>query len=147
MEIYFLHKTGRTKAVGAKIQQGVSQRESCKKHQQAALMCGLEKTGRRSTLTRWNNTMLDTNTQTSQESHLAQLIVRALNLDVRADDIDPLAPLFSEGLGLDSIDILEIALAVSQAYGVKLRSDDENNAAIFQSLRSLSDDIQRRRSA
>lgn len=91
--------------------------------------------------------MLDTNTQTSQESHLAQLIVRALNLDVRADDIDPLAPLFSEGLGLDSIDILEIALAVSQAYGVKLRSDDENNAAIFQSLRSLSDDIQRRRSA
>ena len=91
--------------------------------------------------------MLDLTTQTPQESHLAQLIVKTLSLDIKADEIDPRVPLFSEGLGLDSIDILEIALAVSQAYGVKLRSDDENNATIFQSLRSLSDDIQRRRSA
>ena len=90
---------------------------------------------------------MDPTTQTSEEFHLAQLIVKALNLDIHADAIDPDVPLFSEGLGLDSIDVLEIALAVSQAYGVKLRSDDENNATIFRSLRSLSDDIQRRRSA
>jgi acyl carrier protein len=90
---------------------------------------------------------MDTTAQTPEESHLAQLIVKALNLDIEADTIDPDGPLFSEGLGLDSIDILEIALAVSQAYGVKLRSDDENNATIFRSLRSLSDDIQRRRFA
>jgi acyl carrier protein len=91
--------------------------------------------------------MPDPTAQTSQEAHLAQLIVKTLNLDIKAEDIDPQMPLFSEGLGLDSIDILEIALAVSQTYGVQLRSDDENNATIFQSLRSLSDDIQRRRSA
>ena len=91
--------------------------------------------------------MPDPTVQTPQEAQLAQLIVKTLNLDIAADGIDPLMPLFSEGLGLDSIDILEIALAVSQVYGVKLRSDDENNATIFQSLRSLSDDIQQRRSA
>ena len=85
--------------------------------------------------------------QTPQEADLAQLIVKTLNLEVVAGELDPEAPLFGEGLGLDSIDILEIALAVSQTYGVQLRSDDENNAAIFQSLRSLSDDIQRRRPA
>ena len=91
--------------------------------------------------------MPDPTPQTSQEAHLAQLIVKTLNLDTKAEEIDPQMPLFSEGLGLDSIDILEIALAVSQTYGVQLRSDDENNATIFRSLRSLSDDIQRRRSA
>jgi acyl carrier protein len=91
--------------------------------------------------------MPDPTAQTPQEAHLAHLIVKTLNLDIKADEIDPLMPLFSEGLGLDSIDILEIALAVSQDYGVKLRSDDENNATIFQSLRSLNDDIQRRRAS
>ena len=75
---------------------------------------------------------------TPDELALAQLIVTTLNLEVAAGDIDPAAPLYGEGLGLDSIDILEIALAASRAYGVKLRADDENNRGIFSSLRSLS---------
>ena len=93
------------------------------------------------------HTMPDPTTQTSDEAALAQLIIKTLNLDVPAADLDPEAPLFGEGLGLDSIDILEIALAISQTYGVQLRSDDENNAAIFRCLRSLNDDVQRRRPA
>jgi len=71
------------------------------------------------------------------ESELAELFVTALNLEMAAADIDPTAPLFGDGLGLDSIDILEVALEVSQRYGFQLRSDDENNQKIFQNLRSL----------
>ena len=63
----------------------------------------------------------------------------------RPTTIDPLAPLFGDGLGLDSIDILELALAISQTYGVQLRADDEDNETIFRSLRSLNDHIQQRR--
>jgi len=63
--------------------------------------------------------------------------VKALNLEMAAADIDPAAPLFGDGLGLDSIDILEVALEVSHRYGFQLRSDDEKNQQIFQSLRSL----------
>jgi acyl carrier protein len=84
-------------------------------------------------------------TQTEREAELARLIVKTLNLEIAASEIDPEAPLFGDGLGLDSIDVLEIALAISQNYGVQLRSDDENNAQIFQSLRTLNDDIQKRR--
>ena len=84
-------------------------------------------------------------TRAEQEAELAALIVTTLNLDVIASEIDPTAPLFGEGLGLDSIDVLEIALAISQNYGVQLRSDDENNAETFQSLRSLNQNIQSRR--
>ena len=80
-----------------------------------------------------------------QELELAQLIVTALNLDVPAAQIDPTAPLYNEGLGLDSIDILEIALVISKTYGVKVRSDDENNSKIFSSLRTLSSHIQEHR--
>jgi acyl carrier protein len=82
---------------------------------------------------------------TPEELDLARLIVATLNLDARAEDVDPEAPLYGEGLGLDSIDVLEIALAVSRSYGVKLRSDDENNRKIFGSLRSLSRHIQQHR--
>ncbi|HET9403789.1 MAG TPA: phosphopantetheine-binding protein [Burkholderiales bacterium] len=82
---------------------------------------------------------------TSDELELARLIVVTLNLEVRAEDIDPEAPLYGEGLGLDSIDILELALAASKTYGVKLRSDDENNNRIFSSLRSLNRHIQQSR--
>jgi acyl carrier protein len=71
------------------------------------------------------------------ESELADLLVSALNLDLKASEIDPSASLFNEGLGLDSIDVLELALEVSQRYGMQLRADDENNHAIFQSLRTL----------
>ncbi len=71
------------------------------------------------------------------ERDLAALFVQALNLEVAAADIDPAAPLFGDGLGLDSIDILEVALEISQRYGFQLRSDDEHNQQIFGSLRSL----------
>ncbi|RYF71137.1 MAG: acyl carrier protein [Comamonadaceae bacterium] len=76
--------------------------------------------------------------QTPLESELAQVLVEALNLDMAPADIDPLASLFGEGLGLDSIDILELALEISRRYGFQLRSDDERNKQIFESLRSLS---------
>ena len=71
------------------------------------------------------------------ERELATLFVEALNLETAAADIDPTASLFGEGLGLDSIDILEVALEISQRYGFQLRSDDEQNQKIFQNLRSL----------
>ena len=72
------------------------------------------------------------------ERELASLFVQALNLEMVAADIDAEVSLFGgEGLGLDSIDILEVALEVSQRYGFQLRSDDENNQKIFQNLRSL----------
>lgn len=78
--------------------------------------------------------------QTAQESALAVLIVNCLDLDdeVVAAELDPEEPLFGEGLGLDSIDALEIALAVSQEYGVELQAEDENTREAFASLRSLS---------
>jgi acyl carrier protein len=85
------------------------------------------------------------NSQNDQEAELARLIVKTLNLDALAQDIDPQAPLYGEGLGLDSIDMLEVALAVSQRFGVKLRADDKNNQQIFSSLRTLSAFIQARR--
>ncbi|MGH8642628.1 MAG: phosphopantetheine-binding protein [Burkholderiales bacterium] len=82
---------------------------------------------------------------TGEELELARLIVTTLNLDVDALEIDPVAPLFKDGLGLDSIDILEIALAVSKAYGIRLRSDDDGNQRIFSSLRSLNAHIRQSR--
>ncbi len=75
---------------------------------------------------------------TSEELELARVVVSALNLDVLPEEIDPEAPLYGKGLGLDSIDMLEIALVISRKYGFQLRSDDENNMLIFSSLRSLS---------
>ena len=68
---------------------------------------------------------------------LAGLVVAELNLEVQPQDIAPDAPLYGEGLGLDSIDILELALVVSRRYGVRLRSDHEDNAVIFASLSNL----------
>ena len=82
-----------------------------------------------------------------EERELAELIVSALNLEMPAAEIVPEAPLYGEGLGLDSIDILEIALAVSKRYGVQLRSDDSENVQIFASLRSLNEHVQQRRAA
>jgi acyl carrier protein len=80
----------------------------------------------------------------AEEKKLAQLIVTALNLEINADEIDPAAPLYGEGLGLDSIDILELSLAISKTYGVQLKSDDADNGKIFSSLRSLNQHIQQR---
>ncbi len=70
-------------------------------------------------------------------AEVARLIVEALNLDVAPADIDPAQPLYGEGLGLDSIDILEIALVVSKQYGVQLKADSQDNQRIFGSLQQL----------
>jgi acyl carrier protein len=75
------------------------------------------------------------------QREVAELMVECLNLEVTPDQIAPDAPLYGEGLGLDSIDVLEVALEVSKRYGLQLRSDSEDNQHIFSSLRSLSDYI------
>jgi acyl carrier protein len=80
-----------------------------------------------------------------EEMEVARLIVSALSLETSPEDIAPEAPLFNAGLGLDSIDALELALAISKAYGVQLRSDDERNHRIFASLRSLTTHIEKNR--
>jgi acyl carrier protein len=74
-------------------------------------------------------------------AEVADMIVAALNLEMKGSEIDPDQPLFGDGLGLDSIDILEVALVVSKQYGFQLRSDDENNVRIFASLSSLANHI------
>ena len=92
--------------------------------------------------------MSDSTAQTSPSpadaallQEVAELVVSALNLDVAAADIKADEPLYGDGLGLDSIDILEIALVVSKQYGLQLQAGDQDNHAIFQSLRSLGDHI------
>ncbi len=86
-------------------------------------------------------------THSETEAELAKLIVTSLNLeDIAADDIDPQAPLFGEGLGLDSIDALELSLAISRQYGFQLRSDHPDNQTIFATLRSLAAHIDSQRS-
>jgi acyl carrier protein len=82
--------------------------------------------------------------QTPQERALAALILETLNFEeLDPQDIEPEKPLFGEGLGLDSIDALELALAISQAYGVQLKSDDDATRHAFNSLRDLNEFIQR----
>lgn len=72
------------------------------------------------------------------ESEIKALIVEALMLeDVKPEEIDPEAPLFVEGLGLDSIDALELAIAIDKKYGVKIKAEDENTREVFRSVRSL----------
>ena len=76
--------------------------------------------------------------QSENESELAKLLVEALNLeDVDPADIEPEEPLFNEGLGLDSIDALELALAITQKYSIQLKADDENMQHAFGTLRTL----------
>src|SRR5579862_8602215 len=79
------------------------------------------------------------------EREIARLIVKGLNLPVQAEDIDPEAPLYGEGLGLDSIDILEIALLVSKQYGIQLRADNQENERIFRSLRQFAQYVAQQR--
>ncbi len=79
------------------------------------------------------------------EPEVAQMIVQTLNLKITPEEINPLEPLFGEGLGLDSIDALELALVIYQTYGYKLRSDDPDNTQIFSSLRSLCEAIEKNR--
>lgn len=80
---------------------------------------------------------------TEIEHEVATLIIESLNLeDITADDIDPEAALFNDGLGLDSIDALELSMALATKYGVKLKSDDPENKNIFLSLRQLAEFVQ-----
>ena len=79
------------------------------------------------------------------QPEVAALIVDALNLEMTPAEIEPDAPLFGDGLGLDSIDVLEIALVISKRYGFQLRSDNEDNTRIFASLRALTAHIARQR--
>lgn len=65
------------------------------------------------------------------------MIVSALNLEVHPDEVEPLSPLYGDGLGLDSIDILEVALVVSKHFGIQMKADSEDNFQIFSSLRTL----------
>lgn len=77
------------------------------------------------------------------EQEVAEMIIEAVNLeDIEVSDIVPEEPLFGEGLGLDSIDALEISLAISQRYGFQIKSDDENNRQVFSSLRALAQHIE-----
>jgi acyl carrier protein len=79
------------------------------------------------------------------ELEIARLIASVVNLEIVPEKIDPTAPLFGEGLGLDSIDLLEIALTISQTYGFSLRSDDPDNRRIFASLRAFAAHIAQHR--
>lgn len=82
------------------------------------------------------------------EFELKQLIVEALLLkDVAPADIDSDAPLLVEGLGLDSIDALELAMAIGKRYGVKFRSDDTRNRAAFANVRALAAFIREQQAA
>ena len=79
------------------------------------------------------------------EQEVAELITQSLNLDTDPGSIDPEQPLYREGLGLDSIDILELALVLSKAYGFQIKSDDPDNAQIFSSLAALARTVEIRR--
>lgn len=82
-------------------------------------------------------------TQTPAQLEMAKLLVEALNLeDIAAEEIDPNESLFGDGLGLDSIDALEIALAISQQYGVQMQADDSNTRNAFSTLASLTEFVQ-----
>ena len=86
---------------------------------------------------------METETQDeSLEFRLKKLIVEALILeDLKPEDIETEAPLFVEGLGLDSIDALELALAIHQEFGVRTTQGDERNREIFHSVASLAEFI------
>lgn len=82
--------------------------------------------------------------QTEAEKNMATLLVEVLNLeDITAEEIDPEEQLFGDGLGLDSIDALEIALAVSQDFGVQMKAEDESTREAFATLKSLTDFVEK----
>jgi acyl carrier protein len=82
------------------------------------------------------------------EAELKKLIVEALVLeDIAPEEIETEAPLFVEGLGLDSIDALELAMALEERYGVKIEDDPDENRRIFASVRSLADFVNAQRAA
>lgn len=85
--------------------------------------------------------------QTPAQREMAELLVEALNLeDISAGEIDVEESLFGDGLGLDSIDALEIALAISQKYGVQMKAEDEDVRQAFETLASLCDFVEKNKS-
>lgn len=83
---------------------------------------------------------------TGLECELGEVLIGSLNLeDIKLEDIDPEAALFNEGLGLDSIDALELGMILSEKYGIKLRSDDPDITRIFSSLRALAKHVESNR--
>lgn len=88
-----------------------------------------------------DNQKLTVSSTEDLQREVAELMIECLNLEMSADQITPDAPLYGEGLGLDSIDVLEVALEVSKRYGLQLRADSEDNQHLFSSLRNLCDYI------
>lgn len=84
------------------------------------------------------NASIATEVNAELEREVAQLIVSALNLEVAPESIEADSNLYGDGLGLDSIDILEIALVVSKQYGIQMKTEGDDNFVVFKSLRSLS---------
>lgn len=85
---------------------------------------------------------------TPEQIEIAEMIIEAVNLeDVRLDEIDPQAPIFNDGLGLDSIDALEISLELNKRYGIKIKSGDQNVGDVFASIAALSDFVQAHKTA
>lgn len=83
--------------------------------------------------------------QNALESELAHLLTEALNLETVPGTIDPEKPLYGEGLGLDSIDLLEFSVVISKKYGFQIKSDDPDLSHIFSSLRALAETVATRR--
>ncbi|MFZ2628036.1 MAG: phosphopantetheine-binding protein [Rugosibacter sp.] len=88
-----------------------------------------------------NNLKPTVSSSADLQREVAELMIECLNLEMSADQITPDAPLYGDGLGLDSIDVLEVALEVSKRYGLQLRADNADNQHLFSSLRNLSDYI------
>ena len=80
---------------------------------------------------------MKSNSFTAMEIELSEIIVSMLDLELSPSDIRPEDPLFGDGLGLDSIDALEISLEISKRYGLHIKAEDERNEDIFSSLRAL----------
>lgn len=88
-----------------------------------------------------DNQLLTVSSSADLQREVAELMIECLKLEVTADQIAPDDALYGDGLGLDSIDILEVALVVSKRYGLELRAESAENQHVFSSLRSLSDYI------
>lgn len=85
---------------------------------------------------------------TPEQKEIAEMIIEAVNLeDISADEIDANEPIFNDGLGLDSIDALEISLELNKRYGIKIKSGDQNVSDIFASIAALSDFVQAHKQA
>jgi acyl carrier protein len=93
------------------------------------------------------STLNTTTPDLALEAELAEMIVRELNLEVSAADVKPEEPLYGDGLGLDSIDILEVALVISKKYGLQIKAENADNFEIFSSLRNLAGYILKHRAA